>query len=109
MTALRRAGARWRILAHVPGSRSHDVASSQRMLGPVDRDAVILPGTELDEVVIRDWLHLEQLSNGMWTLQVAGVRLEVSVDRDGHPTRVFSEGVEVSRKGCTYDLTGGWA
>lgn len=105
---LRRAGARWRLLAHVPGGRSHDVASSRRMIGPVDRTATILPGTVLDEVVIQEWLHLEQLDVGVWTLRVAGVRLEVRADRDGKPTHLFSQGVEHPHKGCTYDLTGDW-
>lgn len=102
----RRAGAPWRILAHSmePKGGSGDswhVASDRRFGGGDGQDTTVehqgrvyhqrhveIPGTDLDEVVIAKWLHLEQMNVGTWWIAVGGVVLWVKADRDGRPKSV---------------------
>jgi hypothetical protein len=65
----------------------------------------VLPDTELDEVVIGSWLHLEQMDVGQWWLNVGGVTVWVTADRDGRPTSVSMFGphdYDGPREGVTY-------
>jgi hypothetical protein len=113
---LRRAGAVWRLLVHrhpTDGPRS-DMAyhvQSDRVQGRDDGEwaqTTVLERTELDEVVVGNWLHLEALDTGVWWLNLAGVVITVKVDRDGNPTRVQVSGPgddDEPRPGCSYDLT----
>jgi hypothetical protein len=111
---LRRAGSRWRVLVHEPNGQSHSIAHNPRFGGLTgDSDTYrnhTLPGTELDEVVVGDWLHLEQLDTGRWYLHVAGVRLAIHADRDGHPlsVSVYGPGTYLSAvEDCRYEVA--WA
>lgn len=125
---LRRAGARWRLLVHEWEGRrqghregfygiSHNVKSDPRVgLFPDSPDRIdggwnrehILPNTDFDELVVGHFLHIEEMSTGVWWMNVGGLVLHVQADRDGRPVRVWSEGVETPQPGCTYDLTGDW-
>lgn len=76
-----RAGSHWRVLVHqmLPKGRcgpSHEVSSES------------LPGTEFDELVIGQFLHLEQMDTGRWWMNVAGVTVWIEADPGGRPTSV---------------------
>jgi hypothetical protein len=124
----RRAGAYWRLLVHgVPevGQRmfgpAHNVYSHERdvkqhqktgeWLGDYptkDEETVtFLPGTEFDELVVGHWIHIEGMDTGYWWMNIGGVTVHVTADRDGHPKRVrvdmpgfYDEPVD----GCAYLL-----
>lgn len=94
---MRRAGSRWRIaVSEMVGEEDYGddwhVASDRTLAGGTGEDGSVefrgrtywsrnieLPGTEFDELVVGDWIHLEQM---------AGVVLWVRVDEDGRPRRV---------------------
>lgn len=121
----RRASSRWRILAHSmePKGGSGDSwhVASDRRFGGGGEDTTVehqgrtfhqkhieLPGTDLDELVIGRWIHLEQMDVGTWWINVGGVVLWVKADRDGRPTSVSVHGPGDDNDpvdGCTYDLT----
>lgn len=118
---LRRAGAKWRILVHewVGGAgprygMSHSVASDERFGGHVQNCEEwrnhTLPYTELDEIVVGRWLHLEQQDAGRWWLNVGGVTLHIRADCDGKPLAVSVHGPgchSLPVEGCTYELEWG--
>ncbi len=117
MSALRRAGAVWRVLAHrhpdggPQSDHAYHVQSDRLSNIPDDahQTTTVLPHTELDEVVIGRWLHLEQLDTGRWLLNVGGVRLDVTADRDGRPTSVSVHSPGTGGDpvdGCRYELDG---
>jgi len=126
MTRYRRAGAPWRILAHSmePGGGSGDswnVASDNRFGGGDGQDTTVeldgrtyhqrhieLAGTDLDEVVVSKWLHLEQMDTGVYWINLAGVTITVRADRDGRPKHVYVVGPgddDDPTPGCEYELT----
>lgn len=120
MTALRRAGSPWRILAHEWAGKgaptlygvsySVDNADDGQPQWQHDDDTwtVHAPGTELDEVVVGRWLHFEQLGPGRWSANVGGVHLEITVDRDGRPVAINVYGPgdwDQPAEGCTYECT----
>lgn len=45
-----------------------------------------------DELVIDDWLHLEQMSDRAWWLQLGGACFGISIARDGRVTVTLTEG-----------------
>jgi hypothetical protein len=47
-------------------------------------------GAEFDELVIDHWLHIEQMSERHWWMEIGGYRLDVSIDGNGKPD-VFIE------------------
>lgn len=115
---VRRAGSRWRILVHewrgskYPGQPTYGHAYH---VGSQPRDAedgpyvtsTTLEGTEFDELVIGRWIHLEQMDAGKWWMNVAGITIDIAVDRDGRPKRVLVQGPEDCAgpvDGCTYEL-----
>jgi len=109
---LRRAGAQWRALVHEPHGRSYSVAHDPSFGGLVeDTDTyrnVTLPGTEFDELVVGRWIHLEQMDTGRWWLNVGGVTVWVTADRDGRPLSVAVYGPDdyaYREPGCSYSLT----
>lgn len=113
---LRRAGAAWRLLVHrhpTGGPRSdlaYDVQSDRvKANGDTDHSReIVLPRTEFDELVVGHWLHVEQMSSGVWWMSIAGVTVHVGADRDGRPTSVTVQGpgdYDEPVDGCTYDLT----
>jgi hypothetical protein len=111
---LRRPGARWRILVHRPGRNGHSwhVGSDPR---DADADAgksehltaTTLEGTEFDELVIGQFLHLEQMDTSTWWLSIGGVTVNIRADRDGRPKHVGVSGpgdYDNPVEGCTYSL-----
>ena len=126
---VRRAGSRWRILVHeISGERrAHDITSDphsparhaqtlKRLAAmrpdlppPSDLTShVVVEGTEFDELVVGSWIHLEQMDTGRWWMNVGGVTVNITADRDGRPKVVdvygpgdYGEAVE----GCRYSLT----
>ncbi len=130
---LRRAGSPWRILVHdyVGGDpcygKSYDITNDPnayrgnlsaevRRLADANRQAteqaglsetINLPGTEFDELVIGHWIHLEQTNANQWWMNVGGVTVWVTADRDGHPKHVDVYGPNdyaQPEPGCTYEL-----
>lgn len=121
---IRRAGTPWRILVHwmEPADGSGDswhVASDRTFGGGgEDRDIqagdrtfhvrhIELPGTDFDELVVSRWCHLEQMGVGVYWLNLAGITITVTADRDGRPERVQVEGPGVNDDpvpGCVYEL-----
>lgn len=102
---LHRAGSPWRILVHEwVGKKSatsatygvsHHVTNLRSFGGGGDETSDSphsrvheLSGTEFDELVIGEWIHLEQMDNHSWWMNVGGVTLWVRADRDGKPTSV---------------------
>lgn len=60
----------WRMLAHTHEGQRVEIA----------QEGI------LDELVIGEWLHVEQLDDGRWWMRVGDARLEVQVDgQDGPP------------------------
>lgn len=113
---LRRAGAVWRVLVHhhPTGGPKSDMAhtvQSDRVTGRDDGKysrTTVLDRTELDEVVVGSWLHLESLGTGLWWMAIGGVVVHVQADRDGRPHRVTVHGPgdwNDPVEGCEYDLT----
>lgn len=118
MPRLRRAGSPWRLLVHdwlgtggaTKYGASHDVTNDPTFGGIPDRllteparqalaesrtrakklgcTETVLPNTEFDELVVGRWLHVEQMDTGFWWMDVGGVTLQVSVDREGRPKSV---------------------
>jgi len=109
-----RAGSRWRLLVHEMTGRSgygksHHVQSDQRDAVSSEHSTVkVLQDTEFDELVVGDWVHIEQMDTGRWWMNVAGVTLWVTADRDGKPTAVtvFGPGAYGQAvDGVTYEYT----
>jgi len=68
---------------------------------------VILTGAEFDELVVGQWIHIEQLDVGLWWMNIGGVTIHVAADRDGRPKSVTIDGpghYDDPRAGCTYEL-----
>ena len=63
-------GLRWRILAQ-------DDESPWELSGDGRRT--------LDEVVIDDWFHLEQMSKRRWWMRVGDVQLRIHIPKTGKP------------------------
>ncbi len=112
---LRRAGAVWRLLVHrhsTDGPQS-DMAHHVQSDRVKDRaytefsQTTVLPRTELDELVVGRWLHLEQMDTGFWWMAIGGVVVHVWADRDGRPTTVTVHGPgawDDPVEGCSYEL-----
>lgn len=88
-TRARRAGGRWRFLAHQtgPGGRLDG-----GMYGPAihisDQD---YGPCEFDELVVGRWIHIEQMTASWFWMDVAGLVLNVRVDRDGNPRQLSAD------------------
>jgi hypothetical protein len=66
-----------------------------------------LSGTEFDELVVGQWLHVEQMDTGFWWMNIGGVTVHVRADRDGRPKHVMVHGPEDYASpvdGCEYEL-----
>lgn len=126
MTALRRPGSPWRLLVHVwlgkqPGGLRYgdswnidnaDPGDGRRhVVERIDDGAYIahtrhLPGTEFDELVVGEWLHVEQMDKRLWWMNVGGVTVMVTARKDGTPKRVTVYGpvdYDMPRDRCTYE------
>lgn len=75
-------GRTWRLLAHLEG------ASIQ----------VENQGT-FDELVVDDWLHIEQMDDSVWWLRVGDARLMVTLAVDGQPSVRVERGFYGAPKG----------
>ena len=133
---VRRAGSRWRILVHQwlgtkdggpPYGTAYHVSSdpdsprrgaeTARRLSEMRPDLepmtdtteyTVLEGTEFDELVIGRWIHLEQMDTGKWWMNVGGVTINVTADRDGRPkvVDVYGPGdYGEPAGGCRYSVT----
>lgn len=71
-------GSRWRILAHGPRGERIDIESRD-----YDEGDRAKPRTVFDELVIDDWLHLEQMSARVWWLKIGDDMVMISVGSDG--------------------------
>lgn len=93
---LRLAGHPWRILVHDQDRKPHDTSSDK------------LPGTEFDELVVGQSIHLEQMDTGRWWMNIGGVTVWLYADEDGKPTAVSVYGPDDYAEpvdGCDYHLT----
>ncbi len=127
MKRLRRAGSPWRLLAHDwAGKQSGGLryGTSRNVYGDTNfsrdtelrheqsiadglRTEVHYPRSEFDELVVGQWLHVEQMDTGFWWMNVGGVTLHVWANRDGQPRKVTVHGPETWAEpveGCEYDL-----
>lgn len=123
----RSAGRNWRLLVH--GARNvgdemygaaHNVYSHQtaadhheqirQRLGEYptkDEETVtVLPDTEFDELVVDQWLHIEQMDSNYWWMNVGGVTVHVTTTKDGKPKRVSVE-LDNMVDGCEYLIEDG--
>jgi len=120
---LRRPGARWRLLVHewagrVSGQRdgmygaAHSIASDTAFGGKVpDGEHYknhLFENTEFDELTVGRWLHIEQMDHRVWWMNIAGITVHATVDRDGRPLRVWVSGpydYDEPVPDCRYELT----
>ena len=82
--AINQPGTRWRILAH----REDEKIELENQ------------GT-FDELVVDDWLHVEQMDDNVWWLRVGDVRVRVTVSDTEPPTVDIERGAYASIKGVT--------
>lgn len=78
-------GSRWRVGAYEPYGERHEM-----------RDKGIF-----DELVVDEWLHVEQMSNNTWWISIGGKKrivVWVTVGRNGQATRVtvYKEGKDIN-------------
>lgn len=84
------AGSRWRILAQDDSPAKVDLRTD---IGPV-----------FDELVIDDWLHLEQMSDNCWWMSLGDVRLWITVNKDGQASITVNDvDVKSEEKSTLYD------
>jgi hypothetical protein len=108
----RTAGSRWRLLVHDAKGRTltkarHFSSYPMRNLSPALSERVTLEDTEFDEIVVGRWLHVEAMDAADYWMNIGGVTLLVTADRDGHPKKVsvympgtYADPVD----GCKYAL-----
>lgn len=111
--SLRRPGARWRLLVHemyrgeTVGSHYVEPNPDRRPDDTTYRTHHELPSnTEFDELVVGRWLHIEQMDATTWWMNIGGVTVHVTADRDGRPKRVTVHGpldYDAPVDGCTYE------
>lgn len=109
---LRRAGARWRLLVNGANGPAHHITPDPKFAAAHPDGAYsrthLIAHTEFDELAVGSWLHIEQMDNRVWWMNIGGVTVHVTADRDGRPTRVWvcgPEDYDAPREGCTYELT----
>lgn len=78
----RKPGSRWRILAKGPKDRRVDIRSSRPARLDPSRDVSVMAGAVFDEVVIDDWLHIEQMDTRQWYARVGDNVIYVTLPRD---------------------------
>lgn len=129
MTPRRNAGLSWRLLVHAAptvggdgmNGTAHHIESSKMHQQIVRRfrrhkcgpDAwqthQVIPDAEFDELVVDRWLHIEQMDTNYWWMNIGGVTLHVTADRQGRPIRVSVDmpgQYDHPADGCTYRLDG---
>lgn len=80
-------GSHWRVLAH---EATQTVAFEDRGI--------------FDELVVDDWLHLEQMSKREWCLRVGDARIWISVEGDVPPRVDIQRGFYNQVRGDTKTL-----
>jgi hypothetical protein len=129
------AGARWRLLVHRvnpqplddgplydlsydvtsdPQAAEKEAATAQRLVEIGGRPQTpqppptVLLDTEFDELVVGSFLHIEQMDEGLWWMNIGGVTVHVRADPDGNPTSVRVSGpldYDEPREGVVYECT----
>ena len=77
-------GRRWRVLAHAP---AETVELENRGI--------------FDELVVDDWLHLEQMDKHEWCLRVGDARVWINVDAEAQPRVDIQRGFYKEVRGDT--------
>lgn len=93
--AKRRPGLPWRVLAH------------RRDGTPVEMQSRDHGDPDFDELVVGQWIHLEQMSKRRWWMNVGGVTVWIRVTKDGRPKKVTVYGPNnyaSPADGCAYEL-----
>lgn len=108
---LRRAGSPWTMRVH---TWNGDVQTPSHTISnrAVPRDSEyhrghLLPQAEFDELVVGQWLHVEQMDDSTWWMNIGGVTVHASVDPEGRPTLVRVDGpldYDEPREGCVYEI-----
>lgn len=120
--SLRRPGGRWRLLVHewvgkqpdgTTYSKSHDVEPNppRRDPGPYGVHHELPANCEFDELVVGSWLHIEQMDTGTWWMNIGGVTVHVTADREGKPKHVTVHGPDdygAAIEGCKYEIAWSW-
>lgn len=111
---IRRPGSPWRLLVHEYAGESpdgthydvaHNVSNDPEQVRPDGEfnTAHLLPPTaEFDELVVGRWLHVEQMDEALWWLDIGGLVVHVVADDDGRPVSVWWD-LDNSRDGVTYE------
>jgi hypothetical protein len=55
----------------------------------------------LDEVVVGEWLHMEQMDDNVWWLRIGDARLMVTLGAEGQPSVDIQRGFYAVPKGST--------
>lgn len=80
-----RPGSQWRTLAHI-------LASDGSAVGPIKDSSERYPAaTEFDELVVDEWLHLEQMDSRIWSLRLGPLLISVTVGERGQARVVCVE------------------
>jgi hypothetical protein len=77
-------GWRWRILAHLE-----------------DKKIEMENRGRFDELVVDDWLHIEQMDNNVWWLRAGDARLFVTISETEPPSVDIERGFHGPAKGVT--------
>lgn len=123
MTKKRTGGARWRLLVHEFGEKGSKMMGRARsvMSHPPRRlkkhaantperlreTIEVYPDTEFDELVVGQWIHIEQMDDNLWWMNIGGVTVDVRTDREGRPKQITVFGpydYDQPREGCDYNL-----
>jgi len=81
-------GRKWRVLAHTP-----------------DKSIEVEDEGVFDELVVDDWLHVEQMDDDVWCLRVGDARLMVTLDPNGHASVDVERGFYAEPRGSTQTHT----
>lgn len=111
---IRRPGSPWRLLVHEYAgeqpdgtlySTSHTVSNdpeAAKSRGPLQHVYLLPPTTEFDELVVGRWLHVEQMDEALWWLDIGGLVVHVVAGDDGKPVSVWWD-LDDRRDGVTYE------
>ena len=109
---LRRPGSPWTVRVHTwtdgEQTPTHSFSNRSVSADTEHHRGHLFPNAEFDELVVGRWLHVEQMDNSSWWMNIGGVTLHVTADRDGRPVRVDVDGpgdYDEPREGCEYSLT----
>jgi hypothetical protein len=112
VSASRGPGSRWSLRVYDPDQQTaHTVSSAPGEYDAPDGEhcrAHHIPGAEFDELIVGRWLHIEQMDDDTWWMNVGGVTVNVRVRPDGRPSLVDVYGprdYDAPQAGCRYELT----